>query len=361
MLIQATCIYRRMKTMPGRNFRLTERDYAILEIIGMCRALTSEQIGLYIWETVGVFTPTDKENPENCCPPEITVHSNCQKRLLALRTLGLIGRVERYSLPSMGKQSYFYMLTPKGAACLAAHREIPIEDLQWRRTDSRLRPNYVEHLIMTNDVRLALMRLTKKGSPLQLVQWDDEMALAQRHKDLRIPLLQSDKSVKYVSLIPDAYFVLRTSDGHEHRFFLEADRGTETTISSSDGYRSWYSKIETYIHFLYSERDTDSLYKQRYGTAAGRVLTVTTSNERLVGLVRASEKAHARTRFWFTTREEITRVSLTEIIGKKTRKGNPRYRIQLPVIWTDLIWRVATDGERRHALAERSEEIRRQD
>src|SRR5687767_5887630 len=100
-------------------FTMTYRDYDILEIIGLCGALTSEQIGLYIWETVGVYTPTKKDIKEKADSPKITVQSNCQKRMKLLHGAGFVQRVERFQTLKEGKKSYFYTLTSNGAEALA--------------------------------------------------------------------------------------------------------------------------------------------------------------------------------------------------------------------------------------------------
>src|SRR5690349_18908820 len=47
------------------------------------------------------------------------------------------------------------------------------------------------------------------------------------------------------------------------------------------------------------------LYEKRYGTHKGRVLTITTSEERLVNLKRVTEEAEGMQRFWFTTFDKV--------------------------------------------------------
>jgi hypothetical protein len=344
-------------------FSMQPRDCDILEIIGLCGALTSEQIGLYIWETVGVYTDKTKVNPDNIYLPKITVQSNGQRRMKLLHEAGFVQRVERFQTLREGKKSYFYTLTATGAEALASVRG----DIFWRKTDSRLRPNYVEHLIMTNDVRLAIMRLAKKDNPsgLQLIKWRDELTLANKHKDLKIPIgINPDKTIAYASLVPDAYAVLCNYDGHENRFFIEVDRGSETAISTNATYRTWEYKIGLYMRFIFplkDETESISIYTKLYQKPYAKLLTITTSEERRERLIAASEKVGAQKRFWFTTHADIMRIGLQQIIGELTNEGNPRYAITLPNIWSDKIWRVASDKERRlHSLSERSEEIRRQ-
>jgi len=336
-------------------FHLVVRDYDILQTIGRCGALTAEQIGLYIWQQVAVFPDKTKEAHNGTLPLKIAVHSNCQRRMKILYDFGFVRRVERYQLPSEGKKSYFYTLTPSGAESLASFLGCALEDLPWRRTDARLRPNYVEHLIMTNDVRLAVMRAVGRENPLwQLARWHDELILAKTHSETKIPLRQADGNVMYVSLVPDAYFVLRNNEGHESSFFLEVDRGTETTTSNNESYRTWARKMATYVSYFYARRGETALYTQQYHTTAGRLLTVTTSKERLARLMAVSEKVGAGARYWFTTYDQITQMVPYQVSGEINKKGNPKYEVTLPNILSNEIWDFVgnTDG-RLHTLSER--------
>lgn len=343
-------------------FTMQTRDYDILEIIGLCGALTSEQIGIYIWERAGVFTDTTKSNPDGSHPPKITVQSNCQRRMKLLHEAGFVHRVERFQTLKEGKKSYFYTLTASGAEAVTSVRG---SNIFWRKTDSRLRPNYVEHLIMTNDVRLAIMRLQKPDHPsgLRLARWRDELMLAQDHKELKIPaIVNPDKTISYSSLIPDAYVVLRDQDGYESRFFLEIDRGSESIISSNPFYRTWAHKIHLYMHFIFTLQGAkESIYTQMYRELDVKVLTITTSDERRERLLDTSERVGAQKHFLFASYPDIMRIGVQKISDKETTKGRPRYIITLPNIWADAIWRIASDPEKRlHSLAARSKQTRRQ-
>lgn len=342
-------------------FTMQARDYEILEIIGLCGALTSEQIGIYIWERVGVFTDTTKVNPDGSHPPKITVQSNCQRRMKLLHEAGFVQRVERFQTLKEGKKSYFYTLTASGAEAVMSVRG---GSIFWRKTDSRLRPNYVEHLIMTNDARLAVMRLqkTNHSSGLRLLRWRDELMLAQDHKELKIPAsVNPDKTISYASLIPDAYFVIRDQDGYESRFFLEIDRGSESVISNNPFYRTWAHKINLYLRFIFTLQGAkESIYTQMYREPDVKVLTITTSDERRERLLDASENVGAQKHFCFASYPDLMRIGVQKIMDEGTEKGQPRYTITLPNIWSDPIWRIASDPEKRlHSLSARNKQMRR--
>jgi hypothetical protein len=239
-----------------------------------------------------------------------------------------------------------YTVTPRGAESLAQFLGCSLADLPWHRTDTRLRPNYIEHLILTNDIRLAVMRAVKETSGIELVTWHDELTLARNHRDDKIELPQSDGSIQHVTLIPDAYFVLRNSEGKVRQHFLEIDRGTETATSSDESYRTWERKIRTYKRFF-----SDGWCERRYGTDAGRVLTVTTSQKRLSNLLAVSEGVGAKQRFWFTTHAQATEVIIQQI--KVGSDEDNKYKAIIPNILSDPIWNFARNPDQvLHVLGE---------
>src|SRR5205823_1826131 len=137
-----------------------------------------------------------------------------------LREDGLIRRIDRYQLLKDGKKPYCYSLTLKGAECLAEYLGCAIEDLHWRKKDTRLRPNFIEHLLLTNDVYLAIKHQVRKTPGLELVEWRDELDLAKSHHADKLSLEIGKGKIQRVSLVPDAYFLLRTSAGQERHHFV---------------------------------------------------------------------------------------------------------------------------------------------
>lgn len=234
---------------------------------------------------------------------EAVPHSNCQHRLKLLRESGYIRRVERYQLLTEGKKPYLYALTRKGAQLLASFLGCDVQDVDWRQTDIRLTPPYVEHLILTNDVRVAITKAVQDTPPLRLVAWHDELMLKRTHHADTITIKTVQGKTLKGKLIPDAYFALSAGAVQEDKhFFLEIDRGTETGASSDESQRTWIRKVLMYLEYY----QRGGVYEQRYGTYKGRVLTVTTSEARLGHLKRLTEEAGGKQRFWFTTFERVT-------------------------------------------------------
>jgi Replication-relaxation len=274
----------------GALFSPTQRDSHVLKAIAAHGGLTALQASTLFF-------------PRALVHGEPAPHSNCQYRLKCLRAHGYIKRVERYQLLTEGKKPYLYTITRKGAQLLASFLGCELQDLDWRQTDIRLTAPYVEHLILTNDVRIAITKAIQDTPPLQLVTWQDELTLkSTHHADMLTITTPTGKPLKG-KLIPDAYMLLSTGDGQEDRhFFLEIDRATETGASSDESQRTWTRKILMYLEYF----KRDGLYAQRYGTVKGRVLTVTTSTTRLAHLKCLTEDAGGKQRFWFTTFDRIT-------------------------------------------------------
>src|SRR5690242_5437175 len=117
---------------------LPDRVYQMLLIIAACGALTAIQISTLLFPPA-VLRRKGKEKKLLPAPKSI-VHSNCQSWLKRLCKAGYLRRIERYQLLSEGKKPYLYAVTARGAQVLAAHLRCEVQDLQWRRTDARLKP-----------------------------------------------------------------------------------------------------------------------------------------------------------------------------------------------------------------------------
>ena len=270
------------------------RDIRILHSVGVCGGLTAAHIST-------LYFPVATVNGKRA------THSNCQYRLKLLREHGYVKRIERYQLPSDGKKPYVYRLTRKGAQYLARALGCEVVDVDWRERDWRLSADYVEHLIRTNDVRIALMRaVANRAHAVQLATWRDEVDLKERHSRDKLVLTTREGRKQTARLVPDGYFILRTSAPEEHIYhhFLEVDRATETGISSDEARRTWTRKIRLYLEYYRGGKE--SHYYARYGTFTGRGLTVTTSERRLANLKHLTEQAGGKQRFWFTTFERLS-------------------------------------------------------
>jgi hypothetical protein len=273
----------------------TSRDMLTFRVIAQCGGLTAAQVSTLLYPAAYVHGK------------QVT-HSNCQNRLKLFRQHGYLQRIERYQLLSEGKRAYVYTLTKKGAACLAQWLGCEVQDLDWRQTDIRLTKDYIEHLILNNDVRIAVLRAVNDTPGMELVTWLDELTLKRTHSTDKLRVRMSSGKTQNGVIIPDDYFVVRVAGAEipDKAFFVETDRATETGISSDESRRTWERKIRMYLEYF----RPGGLYQKRYGTHRGRILTITTSERRLANLKAVTEQAGGRQRFWFTTFDKVSPASV---------------------------------------------------
>src|SRR3712207_2628511 len=123
---------------------LTERDKQLLAVVGECGALTAPQLSRCLFPPASI----------NGIP---ATHSNCLHRLKLLTAHGYLVRFELPHLLREGRKPYVYLLAKKGAEFIASWHDDPDEQIpRFQRSDRTLSGRYLEHLLLTNDVRLAI-------------------------------------------------------------------------------------------------------------------------------------------------------------------------------------------------------------
>jgi hypothetical protein len=147
------------------------------------------------------------------------------------------------------------------------------------------------HTLAINDVRLAITQAAQARG-YKVEKWlDDTQLKSQEMKDHVTVTSEQGRSAK-IAVIPDAYFILHLGDRRAH-FFLELDRATITN-------KRWRMRIIAYQELIRSGK-----YQARYQTRSLRILTVTTSEERLLNLKNTTVRAGGKDLFWFTTLDQI--------------------------------------------------------
>ena len=180
--------------------------------------------------------------------------------------------------------------------CQVLH--ISNEELDWHPRHNTISNPFMEHLLETNDVRVAIeMAAGRQGVVVQ--DWLDERTLKSSQMKDYVTITGPRGGKVEVAVVPDGYFYLQTPD-YDFRFFLEVDRGTITAQWDVSGRRSWDRKIRAYLEYYDSGK-----YEERYGSTKGRVLTVTSSQERLETLKTITEEAGGKDWFWFTTFDQV--------------------------------------------------------
>jgi hypothetical protein len=164
---------------------------------------------------------------------------------------------------------------------------------------NQLGPLFLDHTLAVISFAVVFDQLADSEHFEELI-WADEFSLKaaqyKRPSEHLVPYwMEGDRRVRSY---PDAYFAFQFSGADEPASaFLEVDRGTVST-------KRWRNRIKAYLNFRES-----GLAKQHYNSQNFRVLTVTTSPQRLKHLVAATEKAaegddYAH-HFWFTVEEHV--------------------------------------------------------
>lgn len=279
---------------------LTARDREILKQVFTYRLLTREQI-----ETL-LFPPTGGQD-------HFTKTSKARMRLKLLFHHGYVERIPMFVGTAAWAWRPIYRLARKGAEIVAADLGVPEKKLAYwgNREDKDHRDSHVsflflEHALKINDVRIAVSIAARKAG-YQVEKWLDDTTLkSQEMKDyVALPVGQGTRKV---AVIPDAYFALNMGTRRAH-FLLELDRATMTR-------QRWAIRILAYLTYIGSGK-----YTTRYQTRSLRILTVTTTEQRLMNLKETTRKTGGGDLFWFTTSDQISASS----------------------VFFDPIWRLAND------------------
>lgn len=227
---------------------------------------------------------------------------------------GFLHRLERPQLLSQGRLPFVYFLDISGARLVCEVLGIDMEDLDWHPRDNTVSHLFLEHLLATNDVRIAITTAVQQHG-WTIETWHDDRTLKRTHAKDAVTITGPQGGQQRVAVIPDGYFYLKASE-YDYHHFLEIDMSTTTGQSSVWGRRDWAKKILAYLEYHRSGK-----YAERYDTQSMRVLTVTTTQKRLRNLKAITEKTGGKARFWFTTFErvaagDVLTTPIWEVAGK---------------------------------------------
>jgi hypothetical protein len=287
---------RRAEQAERPGMRLTTRDAAIIMAVYRYRVLTTLQIQ-------ALFFQQNKKESNSTSPTKI--NTRCQHRLQLLFHNGYLMRDEQPQKLADGRKPLIYTLDERGAALVEEF--LDGEELDWsRRGRSQVMSAlFLEHLLASNDVRVALTLACRKHN-YKIVSWLDERILRRQHMTDTVNIKSTTGRTQRVAVVPDGYFLIDTGS-HLYSCFLEIDRATSTGRASAWGRRDWARKVTAYLEYYRS-----GLYHSRYRVQGLRVLTVTINEKRLSNLKAITESVGGRSRFWFST---LGRISAGEILA----------------------------------------------
>jgi len=274
--------YRKAKNPPP--MRLTERDKKVIEWVYLFRFLTRDQIKLLEFENASITA--------------------CQRRLSLLYHNKYLSAIHKPSHAGYGSSKRVYCLSKRGKDVVSfMYDGMDSKNVKWNKKSNQVEIYFLEHTLAVNDVRVAFTISARSlGYKLNWIPEWDLKALKEKVRDPENP-------GKTLAVTPDGYFILK-GEGKEARFFIEADRATETN-------RRWKDKIRGYVEYV----KTGQYYK-RYNAESLRVLTITTTQERLENLLATTKNVKGASFFWFTTKEKIlnNNVIINHIWTKSNKK-----------------------------------------
>jgi len=188
-----------------------------------------------------------------------------------------------------GSSHMVYGLGNKGAVLLRRELVPGVGQVRWSEKNRATGRVYLEHAILVSDVMMAI-ELACRRTGIRLLT-AHELAVADKTTGERRPFRWQVKISNYLklSVIPDYVFALdfKDQDGVAKRafFFLEADRATMPVIRKSLSQTSFYRKLRAY-----EATWSQTIHQTQFVFHRFRVLTVTTSAERVISLVNACSK-----------------------------------------------------------------------
>ncbi len=283
------------RRLPG--LRLTARDAAILLAVYQYRALSTPQVERLFCSNGDSGEEAAKAN------------TRCQYRLQLLYQHCYLTREEQPQKLSEGRKPFVYWLAKKGAEVV--EELLGGEELDWNPREHQASNLFLEHLLATNDVRIAVTTAARKHN-FSVPKWLDDRSLKRQQMTDVVTLRGPQGRIQRAAVVPDGYFILDTVQ-HRYHHFLEIDLRTVTGAASTWGKRDWARKVSAYLEYYRSGK-----YQERYKTQSLRILTVTTGEKRLANLKAATEESGGRARFWFTTFEQVRKSDmLTGVIWQK--------------------------------------------
>jgi DNA-binding Lrp family transcriptional regulator len=185
-----------------------------------------------------------------------------------------------------GSRSMVYGLGHNGAALLKRELNLPFYRLDWSAKNQAVRGLFLEHALLTADVMVALEIACRRHGDVRLIS-ADKLPLPPTTQQKREPFRWQVIAKHQLKLgaQPDRTFALEFPDRTRAYYFLEADRATMPVMRPNFDKSSFYRKL-----IAYEATWTQNIHRSHFGFNRFRVLTVTTSAERVKHLIEAGRQ-----------------------------------------------------------------------
>jgi hypothetical protein len=210
-----------------------------------------------------------------------------------------------------GSTPIVYAMGNRGAALLAEIDGKQHAKVDWtdkNRTAGRL---FIQHTLLTADLAVAFEIACHQRADVQLIASDEILAAApEATRKAQNPWALPGKIIHAgttleVRVIPDHVFGLDFTQARKRSyFFVEADRATMPVMRSHPRQTSFHQKILAYL----AGAGSGNAHGKRFGIGNFRVLTVTTSRERMgtmIDAVKLATRGNGSNQFLFTDRASV--------------------------------------------------------
>lgn len=213
---------------------------------------------------------------------------------------------------AQGSEPMVYALGKQGAEVLATVGETQRGGIRWDTKNLNLSRVFLHHTLAVAEVMVAFEVACRSREGVRFILPEEVLAGApETTRRLRLPSrwqveVRQGGRLHRLGVEPDKAFGLRFEGAPENRerayFFLEADRGTMPVVRKGLEQTSFFRKL-----LVYQETWRRGLHKTHLGIPNFRVLTVTTSKERVGHLVAACRSLFGggSRLFLFTDRERL--------------------------------------------------------
>ncbi len=261
--------------MVAPPLRITDRDIAILRVIGQFRFLSSQQVQRIVGGS----------------------ERGVRNRLRNLFSHGYLDRPahQRAELAAFLNPPLVYGLGKNGARLLANLGSPLDHRLDWTTKNTRATSPFLAHTIEVAETMMAFTSACHGDAAPGLVDhhellpfMPEQTSDAHDPFSLRVRFRHRSQDVA-VAVVPDRLFALHFSDGRQFNFALELDRGTmDIDAKRLVGKSSFRRKLLGYFHAWRDKR-----HSAVWGFKSFRVLTVTTSEVRIDNML-ATQRDVAR-------------------------------------------------------------------
>ena len=205
-----------------------------------------------------------------------------------------------------GSRAFAYGLADRGAELLRLTGNPSLRALEWSAKNRAVKHLFLEHALLVSYVMVSLELACRRHGGIRLLNPNElPLPAATRSRIEPFRWRVSLSGGTRLGVMPDCVFGLEFAgqpvDRNRAYFFLEADRGTMPITRNGLHHSSFHRKLLAYEATWIQE-----LHQKYFGFNRFRVLTVTTSTDRLTHLVAACRQLdRGQGLFLFTDRNSF--------------------------------------------------------